>query len=80
MIEYLPHWRFGKYQQRFNISPKVEFKLRNKKIWFIDEFPFSIVLMGEIDYDFANKYSTIEPLIEIDPWEVRWTQLVRHRF
>ena len=80
MIEYLPHWHAGKYQQRFNISPKVEFKLRNKKIWFIDEFPFSIVLMGEIDYDLANKYSTIEPLIEINPWEVRWTQLVRHRF
>ena len=80
MVEYLPHWRYGEYQQRLNISPKIEFKLRNKKIWFIDKFPFSIVLMGEIDYDFTNEYSTIEPLVEISPWEVRWTQLVRHEF
>lgn len=78
MFEYLPHVPFDNY--RFSISPEVEFKLRNKKILFIDEFPFSIVIKGEFDYDTANEYSTLEPLVEINPWEVRWTQLVRHTF
>ena len=80
LIEYLPRLRFDEHKYRFNVSPEVEFKLQNIKIPFKDPFSFSIVLKGEIDYDSENEYSTIEPLIELSPWEVRWTQLVRHTF
>ena len=79
LLEYLPHWNFKSY--RLNTSPEIEFKLHNIKIPFKkDKFSFSIVLMGEIDYYSENDAFTVEPLFEINPWEIRWTQLVRHRF
>lgn len=78
MFELLPNLGFDKY--RFNVSPEIEIKLQDKKILFIDKFPFSIVIMGEFDYDSGNQYATIEPLIEINPWEIRWTQLVRYEY
>ena len=78
MIEYLPRLNFGKY--RFNILPELELKLAGKEILCIDKFPFSIVFRTEFNYDSGNQYSTIEPLIEINPWEIRWTQLVRYTF
>ena len=76
LIEYLPHWNFKSY--RLNASPEIEFKIEipRKK----EPFAFSIVLMGEIDYYSENDEFTVEPLFEMNPWEIRWTQLVRHRF
>ena len=79
LIEYLPHWNFKSY--RLNTSPEIEFKLHNIKIPFKkDKFSFSLVLMGEVDYYSENNDFTIDPLFEINPWEIRWTQLIRHRF
>ena len=79
LIEYLPHWGFKSY--RLNATPEIEFKLNKVKIPFKkDKFSFSLVLMGEIDYYSENDDFTVEPLFEINPWEIRWTQLVRHRF
>ena len=79
LIEYLPDWNFKSY--RLNASPEIEFKLDNIKIPRKKEpFSFSIVLMGEIDYYSENDEFTVEPLFEMNPWEIRWTQLVRHRF
>ena len=76
LIEYLPDWNFKSY--RLNASPEIEFKIKipRKK----EPFSFSIVLMGEIDYYSENDEFTVEPLFEMNPWEIRWTQLVRHRF
>ena len=76
LIEYLPDWNFKSY--RLNASPEIEFKIKipRKK----EPFAFSIILMGEIDYYSENDEFTVEPLFEVDPWEIRWTQLVRHRF
>lgn len=76
LIEYLPHLNFKSY--RLNASPEIEFKIeipREK-----EPFSFSIVFMGEIDYYSENDEFTVEPLFEMNPWEIRWTQLVRHRF
>lgn len=79
LIEYLPHWNFKSY--RLNTSPEIEFRLDNIKIPFKkDKFSFSLVLMGEIDYYSENDDFTVEPLFEINPWEIRWTQLIRHKF
>ena len=79
LIEYLPHWNFKSY--RLNASPEIEFKFNDKKIPLKkDPFSFSLVLMGEIDYYSENDEFTVEPLFEMNPWEIRWTQLVRHRF
>ena len=79
LIECLPHWNFKSY--RLNVSPEIEFKFNDKKIPLKKEpFSFSIVLMGEIDYYSENDEFTVEPLFEVNPWEIRWTQLVRHRF
>ena len=79
LIEYLPHLNFKSY--RLNASPEIEFKLNNIKIPRKKEpFSLSIVLMGEIDYYSENDEFTVEPLFEMNPWEIRWTQLVRHRF
>ena len=79
LIEYLPDWNFKSY--RLNASPEIEFRLDNIKIPRKKEpFSFSIVLMGEIDYYSENDEFTVEPLFEMNPWEIRWTQLVRHRF
>ena len=79
LIEYLPHWNFKSY--RLNASPEIEFKLDNIEIPGKKEpFSFSIVLMGEIDYYSEDDEFTVEPLFEVNPWEIRWTQLVRHRF
>ena len=76
LIEYLPHWNFNSY--RLNASPEIEFKIKipRKK----EPLAFSLVLMGEIDYYSENDEFTVEPLFEMNPWEIRWTQLVRHRF
>ena len=76
LIEYLPHFNFKSY--RLNASPEIEFKINipRKK----EPFSFSIVLMGEIDYYSENDEFTVEPLFEMNPWEIRWTQLVRHQF
>ena len=76
LIEYLPHLNFKSY--RLNISPEIEFKIKipRKK----EPFSFSIVLMGELDYYSENDEFTVEPLFEVNPWEIRWTQLVRHQF
>ena len=76
LIEYLPHLNFKSY--RLNASPEIELKIKipRKK----EPFSFSIVLMGEIDYYSENDEFTVEPLFEMNPWEIRWTQLVRHRF
>ena len=76
LIEYLPHLNFKSY--RLNASPEVELKIKipRKK----EPFAFSIVLKGEIDYYSENDEFTVEPLFEMNPWEIRWTQLVRHRF
>ena len=79
LIEYLPHWNFKSY--RFNASPEIELKLNDIEIPLKkDSFSLSIVLMGEIDYYSENDEFTVEPLFEMNPWEIRWTQLVRHRF
>ena len=79
MVEYLPHWRFKSY--RLNTSPEIEFKFSNIKIPLKkDKVSFSLVFHGEIDYYSENEALTIEPLFEANPWEIRWTQLVRHRF
>ena len=79
LIEYLPYWNFKSY--RLNASPEIEFKLDNIKIPRKKEpFSFALVFMGEIDYYSENDEFTVEPLFEINPWEIRWTQLVRHRF
>ena len=79
LIEYLPSWNFKSY--RLNASPEIEFKFNDKKIPLKkDPFSFSLVLMGEIDYYSENDEFTVEPLFEVNPWEIRWTQLVRHRF
>ena len=79
MTEYLPHWDFQSY--RLNTSPEVEFKFDKIKIPFKkDNLSFSLVFHGEIDYYSENKDFTVDPLFEINPWEIRWTQLVRHRF
>ena len=79
LIEYLPHWGFKSY--RLNTSPEIEFRLDNIKIPFKkDKLSLSFVLMGEIDYYSENNDFTVDPLFEINPWEIRWTQLVRHRF
>lgn len=79
LVEYLPHWNFKSY--RLNTSPEIELKINN---WNIplkkDNISFSIVLHGEIDYYSENEDITVEPLFEVNPWEIRWTQLVRHRF
>ena len=74
LIEYLPHWNFKSY--RLNASPEIELKINIPR----KKEPFSIVLMGEIDYYSENDEFTVEPLFEMNPWEIRWTQLVRHRF
>ena len=76
LIEYLPDWNFKSY--RLNASPEIEFKIKipRKK----EPLAFSLVLMGEIDYYSENDEFTVEPLFEVNPWEIRWTQLVRHRF
>ena len=76
LIEYLPHWNFNSY--RLNASPEIELKIKipRKK----EPLAFSLVLMGEIDYYSENDEFTVEPLFELNPWEIRWTQLVRHRF
>lgn len=79
LIEYLPSWRFKSY--RLNASPEIEFKLNDMDIPFKkDKLSFSLVLMGEIAYYSENDDFTVEPLLEINPWEIRWTQLVRHTF
>ncbi|MDE0084741.1 MAG: hypothetical protein OXU23_03450 [Candidatus Poribacteria bacterium] len=72
MIECLPHWNFREF--RLNASPELvfEFKPFGKELAF--------VLHGEIDYYSENTGLTVEPLFDIDPWEIRWTQLFRVPF
>lgn len=72
MIECLPHWNFREF--RANASPELifEFKPFGKKLEF--------VLHGEIDYYSENTGLTVEPLFDINPWEIRWTQLFRVPF
>ena len=79
LIEYLPHWGFKSY--RLNTSPEIEFKINNLNIPLKkDNISFSIVLHGEIDYYSESQNFTVEPLFEVNPWEIRWTQLIRHKF
>ena len=79
LIEYLPHLRFESYH--LNTSPEIEFKINNLNIPLKkDNISFSIVLHGEIDYYSESENFTVEPLFEVNPWEIRWTQLIRHKF
>ena len=79
LIEYLPHWGFKLY--RLNTAPEIEFKINNLNIPLKkDNISFSIVLHGEIDYYSESENVTVEPLFEVNPLEIRWTQLIRHKF
>ena len=82
LVEYLPHWSFKSYH--LNTSPEIELKINNLNIPLKkDNITFSIVLHGEIDYYYdntENEILTVEPLFEVNPLEVRWTQLIRHKF
>ena len=73
LLECLPHWSFDKF--RLSVSPEIEFK--------VERFGkrFALVLRGEIDYYSEDEDFTLEPLVDITkPIEIRWTQLIRHRF
>ena len=72
MIEYLPHLNFDKY--RVSASPEFELKFKafGKQL--------GLVFHTEIDYYSENTDLTVEPLLDLKPWEIRWTQLIRHRF
>ena len=72
VIEYLPHWNFREY--RANASPELvfEFKPFGKEL--------ALVLHAEIDYYSEKTELTVEPLFDIDKWDIRWTQLFRVPF
>ena len=72
MIEYLPHLSFDKY--RVSASPEFELKFKafGKQL--------GLVFHTEIDYYSENTDLTVEPLLDLKPLEIRWTQLIRHRF
>ena len=72
VIECLPHWDFKEF--RANASPELvyEFKPFGKKL--------ALVLHCEIDYYSEKTGLTVEPLFDINPWEIRWTQLFRVPF
>ena len=72
MIEYLPHLSFDKY--RINVSPAFEFKFN------LFDNQLALVLYVEIDYYSEGKDFTLEPLFDLNPLNIRWTQLIRHKF
>ena len=72
MIEALPRWNFGEF--RVIVSPElvIKFKPFGKK--------FAFVIHGEIEYYHNKSGLTLEPVFDINPWEIRWTQLIRVPF
>ena len=74
MIEYLPDLSLDKVRHRVSASPEIEwrFKVHDKQL--------ALVLHIEIDYYSREKDLTLEPLLDLNPLDIRWTQLIRHRF
>lgn len=73
VVECLPHWNFREY--RANVAPELvfEFKPFGKEL--------ALVFHAEIDYYHSeNPELTVEPLFDIDEWDIRWTQLFRVPF
>ena len=72
LLECLPHWSFDEFH--ISVSPELEFRFKGfgKQL--------GLVLHVEIDYYSKKKDFTLEPLLDLNPLEIRWTQLIRHRF
>ncbi|MDE0314667.1 MAG: hypothetical protein OXM61_07190 [Candidatus Poribacteria bacterium] len=69
MIESIPRWNFGEF--RVIGSPEMVIKFKD----FGDKFAF--VIHGEIEYYHNKTGLTFEPIVDINPWKMRWTQLIR---
>ena len=69
-IETLPQWNFSDF--RAIASPELVIKPFGGK--------FAFVIHGEIKYYPSKKVLTYEPVVDINPWDIRWTQLIRFPF
>ena len=74
MVEYLPDLSVGKVRHRVSASPEIEWRFK------IGDKQLALVLHIEIDYYSKKKDLTLEPLLDLNPLDIRWTQLIRHRF
>ena len=72
MIEALPRWKFGEFRVIGSPEMKIRFKPFGDK--------FEIVFHGEIEYYYKKTGFTFEPIVDFDPLNVRWTQLIRVPF
>ncbi len=72
MIEALPRWNFGEF--RVVGSPEMVIKFKP----FGDKF--ALVIHGEIEYYYKKTGFTFEPIIDVDPLNIRWTKLIRVPF
>ena len=72
MVEALPRWKLGEF--RVIGSPEMVIKFKP----FGDKF--ALVIHGEIEYYYKKTGFTFEPIVDIDPLKIRWTQLIRVPF